>query len=139
MRPLRAIPVVAVAQWVPGVLVVLEWWSAARADHPGAARGPWGGTAGAAWTTPQAVIWESKISAIVGTYCLAPGDCHGFKTHWTIGLAPSCCDWANDLQQITYPGATVTMVFDINEVGELVGLYYGPDGVHHGFIAIPSR
>jgi hypothetical protein len=43
------------------------------------------------------------------------------------------------LQQITYPGATVTMVFDINEVGELVGLYYGPDGVHHGFIAIPSR
>jgi hypothetical protein len=31
------------------------------------------------------------------------------------------------------------MVFDINESGELVGLYWGSDNVQHEFIAVPTK
>jgi hypothetical protein len=96
---------------------------------------------GADRTFPTAVIGESNIPTIIGVYCLPEGGCHGFKTKFSFDPAvrPSCCNWPQDFQQITYPGAEVTMPFDINEIGEIVGQYYNHGSPNHGFIAIPTR
>ena len=44
---------------------------------------------------------------------------------------------SGDVTFIDFPGASETYLAGINNEGQIVGRYYGTDGVEHGFIATP--
>ena len=64
----------------------------------------------------------------MGLYQAKDGSFHGFVSNNGVVFTT-----------VDVPGSSVTQIFSINAIGEIVGLYVDSNGGQHGFLGVPAQ